>query len=160
MCSACAWITHTHRMLVVRPPTLEEQPLWAPLWQGYLAFYGHNLKSEVTALTWQRFHDPDEPLFCRTAWLGSAMVGFATYVLHRSTWTSAHYCYLEDLFVAEGYRGQGVARHLINDVNTDAKRRGCARLYWVTRDSNTDARTLYDKLAERTDFVQYRMPLA
>ncbi|HEY9359996.1 MAG TPA: GNAT family N-acetyltransferase, partial [Xanthobacteraceae bacterium] len=30
------------------------------------------------------------------------------------------------------------------------------RVYWLTQESNAVARALYDKLAERSGFIQYR----
>ena len=33
---------------------------------------------------------------------------------------------------------------------------GASRVYWLTHETNTDARALYDKLAERSGFIQYR----
>jgi len=39
-----------------------------------------------------------------------------------------------------------------------ADARGATRVYWHTQKTNTDARALYDKVAELTEFVQYRRP--
>ena len=33
---------------------------------------------------------------------------------------------------------------------------GASRVYWLTHETNTDARVLYDRLAERSGFIQYR----
>ena len=33
---------------------------------------------------------------------------------------------------------------------------GASRLYWLTKEDNRTARALYDKLAERSGFIQYR----
>ena len=44
---------------------------------------------------------------------GSA-IGIVHWLFHASTWTTASYCYLEDLFVAPGTRGGGVGRALID----------------------------------------------
>ena len=48
---------------------------------------------------------------------------------------------------------------LIAHVRADAEAAGCSRLYWLTHESNTDAMALYDKVAERSGFVQYRVVL-
>ncbi len=130
------------------------------LWQGYLDFYKSDLPEATTELTWTRLMSDGEPIYARCAFdEAQQMLGFVTYVLHRSTWAAHHYCYLEDLFVAPSARGMGVGRALIEDVCEQARIRNCERLYWATQVTNTEARVLYDKLAIKTDFLQYRMPL-
>jgi len=37
-----------------------------------------------------------------------------------------------------------------------ARAAGCSRVYWLTHDTNTDAMLLYDRIAEKSGFVQYR----
>jgi GNAT superfamily N-acetyltransferase len=64
--------------------------------------------------------------------------------------------YLQDLFVSEQVRGRGVGRRLIEHVYADAARRGCSRVHWLTHDTNTQAMVLYDQVADRSGFVQYR----
>jgi len=147
-------------MITVRPVTTEAQAQWRDLWEGYLDFYGTALTEEQTALTWARFLDPVEPMGCLLAHDEAGRVlGFASYILHRSTWARQHYCYLEDLFVAQDARGKGAGRALIEAVAAQAREAGAGRLYWETRQDNAQGRALYDRLAVLTDFVQYRMPL-
>ena len=64
-------------------------------------------------------------------------------------------CYLQDLFVAEGVRNLGLGRALILAVEERARAAGASRVYWLTHETNTDARALYDRLAERSGFIQY-----
>jgi GNAT superfamily N-acetyltransferase len=83
-------------------------------------------------------------------------LGIAALVFHRSTWSPSWYCYLEDLFVAPAARGTGIGRALIEATYAEADRRGASRTYWATQEKNETARTLYDRLGQLTDFVQYR----
>ena len=100
---------------------------------------------------------PASPLFGRIAEWDGQVVGFAVSVLHEGSWTIRPCCYLEDLFVDPDFRGRGIARTLIEDLLQLCHREGWSRLYWHTRDSNRDARRLYDHFAEADDFVRYRM---
>jgi GNAT superfamily N-acetyltransferase len=52
-----------------------------------------------------------------------------------------------------------VARTLIRAVEDWARDRGCARLYWHTRESNHVARRLYDQVAQNRGFIRYEMLL-
>jgi GNAT superfamily N-acetyltransferase len=52
-------------------------------------------------------------------------------------------------------RGRGVGRALIGAVEAWARDRGCARLYWLTKQDNDQGRRLYDQVAENRGFIQY-----
>ncbi|MCU0868077.1 MAG: GNAT family N-acetyltransferase [Burkholderiales bacterium] len=130
---------------------------WLPLWRGYQSFYKVDIPATTTAVTWRRLLDPAEPMRGVFA-LGDdgAPVGFVHTIDHRSCWTVGDYLYLQDLYVAESVRGRGHGRALIEHVYADAQARGIARVYWLTHESNATARALYDRVADRTGFIQYR----
>jgi GNAT superfamily N-acetyltransferase len=86
-------------------------------------------------------------------------VGLVHHIRHRSCWTAGDYCYLQDLFVAPAARHAGVGRKLIEHVYALAAREGCARVYWLTHETNSVAMLLYDRIAKRTGFIQYRKDL-
>jgi hypothetical protein len=83
-------------------------------------------------------------------------VGLVHHIRHRSCWTIGDYLYLQDLFVSPEARGAGIGRKLIEYVYELGRAEGCARVHWLTHETNTDAMLLYDRIAERSGFVQYR----
>jgi GNAT superfamily N-acetyltransferase len=142
--------------IVLRPLARADRTQWEPLWQGYLAFYETSVPDEVTDTTFARFFDEAEPMHALVAERGGEIVSIVHYIFHRSTWTKGPYCYLQDLFTAEHARGGGIGRKLIEAVYERAKAQGASRVYWLTHESNATARALYDKLADRPGFIQYR----
>ncbi len=142
----------------VRPLVPTDRAAWEPLWQGYLTFYKSRLAPETTNITWQRFHDPAVPMQILGAFLGvdEALVGIVHFIYHYSCWTAGPYCYLQDLFTSPKARGKGVGRALIEAVYVAAQDHGASRVYWLTHETNTDAMKLYDKVSDRSGFVQYR----
>lgn len=142
--------------LTVRPLVPAERPVWEPLWQGYLTFYKAAVPPETTDLTWTRLHDEAEPMHVLGAFDGEALLGIVHFIYHRSTWTPGPYCYLQDLFTVAEARGRGVGRALIQAVYERARAAGASRVYWLTHESNAQAMELYDKVASRSGFVQYR----
>ena len=145
--------------ITVRPVQPGDRAAWQPLWQGYLTFYQATLAPEVTDASWRRFFDPLEGLGALVAERDGRLIGIAHYLLHRSTWAPVCYCYLEDLFVEPAVRGGGTGRALIAAVERAAREAGASRLYWTTHETNQTAQKLYDRVAERPGFVQYRKKL-
>jgi GNAT superfamily N-acetyltransferase len=147
----------------IRSVELADFARWLPLWTGYNTFYGRHgataLAPEITRVTWQRFHDPAEPVHAMVADEGRDLLGLAHYLFHRSTISIAPTCYLQDLFTAEAARGRGVARQLVDRVCEAARAAGSARVYWQTHETNATARALYDRIAERSGFIVYRIAL-
>jgi GNAT superfamily N-acetyltransferase len=142
--------------ITIRPLARTDRAQWEPLWLGYLAFYKTSVPDDVTDLTFARFFDEAEPMHALVAEQDGKIVGIVHYIFHRSTWTKGPYCYLQDLFTREDARGSGVGRKLIEAVYERAKAQGASRVYWLTQESNATARALYDKLADRPGFIQYR----
>ena len=140
----------------VRPLRSDERAAWEPLWQGYLAFYESSVAPEVTDETWRRLHDPFEPMHVLGAFRDGRLVGIVHYLFHRSTWTTGDYCYLQDLFTVPEDRGLGAGRALIEAVTERARAAGASRVYWLTHETNAVARALYDRVADRSGFIQYR----
>lgn len=137
----------------------DDEAHWRRLWDAYCAFYATEVPDDVTAGTWARMLTPQSPLFGRIAEWNGEIVGFSISVVHEGTWTLKPICYLEDLFVDEAARGNGIGRALIEDVLALARAQGWSRLYWLTNVSNEGARRLYDKFAKADDFVRYRILL-
>ncbi|HWW28108.1 MAG TPA: GNAT family N-acetyltransferase [Caulobacter sp.] len=146
--------------LAIRPVTRADRDAWAPLWDGYNAFYGRAgdtaLDPAVTAMTWSRFFDAYEPVHALVAEQDGRLLGLAHYLFHRSTTAIEPSCYLQDLFTTEEARGQGVGRALIAAVYGAAKAAGASRVYWQTNETNATAMALYDQMAERSGFWVYR----
>lgn len=129
---------------------------WVTLWKGYQVFYKTNIAEVTTDTTWSRFLDPAEPMYCAVAEVDGKLIGMVHYIFHRSCWTAGDYVYLQDLFAAPELRGKGVGRALIDHVYAVAKAQGGSRVWWLTHETNCDAMHLYDKMADKSGFIQYR----
>ena len=149
--------------LLIRPIEPNDYEQWLPLWDAYNEFYGRfgatALPLEITQITWTRIFDPNEPVNALVAEDNGKLVGLTHYIFHRSTTAISLNCYLQDLFTSEHTRGKGVGRALINGVYERAKLAGSPRVYWQTHETNLTAMKLYDKIAERSGFLVYRMQI-
>jgi len=144
---------------MVRPIATADREQWVPLWRAYLDFYRAEWSDEVANATFARIFDPLEPVHAFVADRGGELMGLTHYLFQRSTWLINSQCYLQDLYVSEAARGGGVGRALIAAVVNAAKDAGAARVYWHTHETNAVARRLYDSVAKRPGFIQYRIEL-
>ncbi|HEY9676959.1 MAG TPA: GNAT family N-acetyltransferase [Drouetiella sp.] len=130
---------------------------WNELWTAYLRFYKTGLADEVFDSTWKRIMEKSgtlRGLGVRESDSGQ-LLGIVHYLTHETAWTPKKMCYLQDLFVDQNHRGQGLARVLIDAVAKIAKEEDCYRCYWLTQESNSQARILYDKVGRLSGFVRY-----
>ena len=133
---------------------------WLNLWVAYQAFYQTQLSNDVNQTTFNRLLDPKEEMGCFVIEdEQQRIIGFTHFLYHRSAWSISNNCYLQDLYVLPEYRNLGIARQLIEAVYAEAEKNECAKVYWLTQETNQTARHLYDKIAENSGFIQYRKNL-
>ena len=154
-----------NRRIGMTPLIRQANPLdyadWRPLWDAYCKFYDANVREEVTQGTWSKIVasagsiPAAGQIRCLIAVHEGRLAGFATYLLHPSTWELNPICYLEDLYVDHSVRGQGFGKAIIDHLILEARIHGWPRVYWHTRRDNQVARKLYDRYGRADDFVRY-----
>ena len=135
----------------------EDHEAWSRLHRGYLDFYESTRPDEVSAIVWDWLTDPSHELECLVvrAAPGSKPVGIAHLRPFIRPLHGSVSCFLDDLFVAPEHRGTGAVDALLAGVRARARERGWTTVRWITRESNSRARSTYDRLAVRTDLVTY-----
>ena len=144
--------------VTVRDLEAKDRNHWEQLFQGYLKFYESSLTDEMIETTWRRLLGSEPEFHCGLVAVkeDDVPIGLAHILFHRSTWSPTYYCYLEDLFVAPDMRLKGIGRKLIEATYAEADRRQCTRTYWATQEFNYRGRALYDQVATKSPFIQYR----
>ena len=89
-------------------------------------------------------------------------IGFALFFRNFSTFLGKPGLYLEDLYVRESARGQGIGRALLEHVADIARRRGYGRMEWSVLDWNRPAIDFYESLGARamSEWTVYRFSKA
>lgn len=142
--------------ITIRPVTANDHATWLALWHAYLQFYKTELSETVSLTTWERLIDAREPTHSALAWRDEKAVGMVNFIYHRSNWSIENACYLQDLYVAGEQRGLGIGRQLIQHVYQAASAGGCTKVHWLTHETNSTAIDLYERVAERSGFIQFR----
>ena len=85
-------------------------------------------------------------------------VGYALYFYNFSTFVGRHGLYIEDVFVSEEYRGQGIGTALFKKCAYIAKENKCIRMEWLVLKWNP-AREFYDHMGAKPldEWVVYRL---
>ncbi len=78
--------------------------------------------------------------------IGGSPAAFALFFHNYSTFLGKANLYLEDLFVREEYRGQGVGKAMLRWLARIAVERGGERLDWLCLDGNDPAIDFYRRL--------------
>ncbi|TMK86045.1 MAG: GNAT family N-acetyltransferase [Actinobacteria bacterium] len=131
-----------------------------PLFAGYQRFYEAEPDDARNLAFFRRFVAPSEDGILFGAWLDGRLVGFAcTYWTFSST-HAAEAGLMNDLFVAEGTRGAGIGRALIEAAAAAARDKGMRHLEWFTAVDNLRAQRLYDSMeAEKSAWYAYEILL-
>lgn len=146
--------------LDVRPVTEEEFESLLPMIAAYQRFYEvDDVDEGRNRAFFRRFIAPSEDGLLLGAWDGDELAGYACLYWFFSSTRAAEAVLMNDLFVAEGRRGAGVGRALIEASRDVARERGARHLEWATAPDNHTAQRLYDSLgAERSTWITYELP--
>jgi GNAT superfamily N-acetyltransferase len=81
---------------------------------------------------------------------GPRYVGLALYYFTFSTWTGRPTLWLEDVFVPEELRGNGIGSALLGRLANIALEKGCGRMEWTVLDWNEPSRRFYYALGAKS----------
>lgn len=145
--------------------SLRVQPLreadyegFLPLMAGYQRFYEAEPDEIRNRAFFRRFLAPSDDGLLLGAWRGDELVGFATLYWTFSSSHATEAALMNDLFVKEGHRGEGVGLALIEASVAAARERGMRHLEWFTALDNERAQRLYDRTgAERSGWYNYEI---
>ncbi len=89
---------------------------------------------------------------------GEKAAGYVTFYFTYSTFLARPTLYLEDIFVLENFRGQGIGSHMLGFCRKIARERGCGRMEWMVLDWNEPAIRFYTKSgAKKLGWFVYRL---
>lgn len=143
-------------------PVREEQfERLLPMIAAYQGFYGaEDIQAERNREFFRRFLAPSEVGEMIAAWRNEELVGYACMYWHFSSTQAVETVLMNDLYVDEAARGEGVGRALIEACAEVARKRGAHHLEWSTAPDNRTAQRLYDSTgAERSTWIEYELKL-
>ncbi len=143
----------------IRPAVESDRPDWDRLYAGYAAFYRVTQTPEMRDRVWGWIHDPGHGTEALVAESAGGLVGLAHFRPFARPLSATTGGFLDDLFVDPGSRGTGAGAALIAGVEAAGRARGWSVIRWITASDNVTAQALYDRVAKRTPWVTYDIPL-
>ena len=143
----------------IRTVTEQSLPRVEPLIEAYQRFYdSEDIDPARNQEFFSRFIGSDREGWLLAAWQDEQVVGFGCYYRFLSSTSAVETVLMNDLFVAEEVRGQGVGRALIEAGLGLVRESGAAWLEWNTAPDNHTAQALYDGTgAERSTWINYEL---
>jgi GNAT superfamily N-acetyltransferase len=148
---------------VIATVTETDLPELLPLMRGYCDFYEVAPSDEaLLALAGVLIDDPSQGVQLLARDDAGKAVGFATIFWTWSTLSASRLAVMNDLFVAEGARGGGVAEALIAACAERCREHGATELAWQTAHTNLRAQAVYDRVGARRDdrWLDYSLTVA
>jgi GNAT superfamily N-acetyltransferase len=87
------------------------------------------------------------------------VAGLCLFFHNFSTFLGRPGIYIEDIFVRERFRGQGIGREFFSSLSTIAKERGCGRIEWWVLNWNKPAIDFYTRMGAKPmdEWTVYRL---
>jgi len=145
----------------VEPVASEQLDPLLPLIAAYQRFYEvEDVDDDRNRAFFSRFLAPSDEGMLLGAWCDDELRGYACLYWHFSSLVPAETVLMNDLYVVEAHRGEGIGRALIEASAAIARQRGASHLHWVTAPDNAAARRLYDTTGAASEpSIEYELRL-
>jgi GNAT superfamily N-acetyltransferase len=146
--------------ITATPLQVDDRSEWEQLYRGYAQFYQVPMTPQILDTVWSWIFDDSCQFYALVAKdENQRSVGLMHYRAMASPLRGATVGFLDDLFVDPNCRGEGAVDALFTALDQSARDRGWPMVRGITADNNYRGRGVYDKLAERTAWVTYQMPV-
>jgi GNAT superfamily N-acetyltransferase len=145
----------------IEPVSARQLETLLPMIAAYQRFYEvEDIDEKRNRAFFSRFIAPSDDGMLLGAWRDDELVGYACLYWHFTSLVPAETVLMNDLYVAEGQRGEGIGRALIEASAQVARERGAHHIEWATAPDNKTAQRLYDSSgAERSEWIEYELRL-
>jgi GNAT superfamily N-acetyltransferase len=142
---------------MIRTIKLEDKKDWENLYRGYADFYKVDMSQEKLEIVWSWLNDNDHVVFGLVYEENSKVVALAHYRKMPSPLRGKYIGFLDDLFVDPDHRGKKIGEKILIELKKISKENGWDLVRWITKNDNVRAKSLYDKVSEKTNWDTYEL---
>ena len=143
--------------VTIREIQLNDKNQWEKLYKEYADFYKVEMNNKILQTVWSWLHDKNHVVNGIVYEVDNKVVGLAHYRRMPRPLKGQDMGFLDDLFVTPEYRCRKIGEKLINRIKEISKSKGWNLVRWITRDDNIRAKSLYDRVAEKTNWDVYEL---
>jgi ribosomal protein S18 acetylase RimI-like enzyme len=142
---------------VIRQIKQEDKKDWEKLYRGYADFYKVEMNDEILATVWKWLFDQKHEVSGLVYEEKSKVVALAHYRKMPSPLRGKYIGFLDDLFVDPEHRGKKIGEKILNELKNISQKNRWGLIRWITRNDNVRAKSLYDKVSEKTTWDTYEL---
>ena len=142
---------------MIREISIKDKESWRKLYKGYADFYGSPINDKILDLVWSWLMDKNHELKGIVYEIDGNLTALAHYRAMPRPLKGKYIGFLDDLYVDPAYRNQKIGRKLMNEIKVISRSEKWDLVRWITRQDNIKAKSLYDKISEKTNWDVYEM---
>ena len=142
---------------MIREIKLEDKENWEKLYRGYAEFYKVEMNKKILSTVWNWVNDKNHEVNGLGYVIDNNLVAFAHYRKMPSPLRGQYIGFLDDLYVDPNHRGKKIGEKIINKLNEISKANGWNLVRWITRENNSRAKALYDRVSEKSTWDVYEL---
>ena len=144
---------------MIRDIHLKDKKQWEKLYKSYADFYKVEMNDKILQIVWEWLHDKSHEVNGLVYEVDGNIVGLAHYRRMPSPLRGQDIGFLDDLFVDPEHRGQRIGEKLITELKEISKSKRWNLVRWITREDNLRAKSLYNRVSEKTTWDVYELKL-
>ena len=142
---------------MIRQIKTEDRNDWEKLYKSYAEFYKVEMNDKILQTVWNWLHDKNHEVEGIVYQVDEYIVAIAHYRRMPRPLFGKDIGFLDDLFVDPNHRGKRIGEKIIKELQKISKSRGWDLIRWTTRNNNIRAKSLYDRVAEKTSWDMYEL---
>ena len=142
---------------MIRNIQIKDKDEWRDLYQGYANFYKVEISKITLDTVWNWLLDQNHELSGLVYEINNKLVAIAHYRRMPSPLRGKDIGFLDDLYVHPDFRGRKIGEEIINKLNHISQEKGWGLIRWITRNDNHNAKSLYDRVANKSTWDVYEL---
>ena len=142
---------------MIRNIQIKDKDEWRELYQGYANFYQVEISKITLDTVWNWLLDQNHELSGLVYEINNKLVAIAHYRRMPSPLRGKDIGFLDDLYVHPDFRRRKIGEEIINKLNHISQEKGWGLIRWITRNDNHNAKSLYDRVANKSTWDVYEL---
>lgn len=145
-------------MLLVTKLLTEDKTQWEQLYKEYASFYSMPMPQSTLDLVWSWINSETSSFYgIALRNTEGKIIGIAHYRSMPSPVRGAIVGFLDDLYIHPESRGGNGVKEIFKYLRAECNVNNWPFMRWITKENNFRARSVYEKVASKTEWVTYQM---